>query len=129
MPTTGVKARVLPPEEWDRVNSPGLPELLPYVRPDNIAIVVVEKDDEIVGIICALRATHLETMWVRPDCRRNPGVIRALMRTAFAVPLARGEEWVIGGADTDNHLMDSFCTRLGGRELKQKFYVLPAGGM
>lgn len=122
-----MKARILPPEEWSRINSPSLPELLPYCEPRNIAVCVVENEDEILASVCALQVTHFEGLWIKPEHRGNAGVFRSLIREAYAVPRARHEQWVLGGAADGDERMDTLCGRLGGQRLPLKFYVMPVG--
>ena len=123
-----MNARILRPEEWQRINSPGLPELLAYTEPQNIAVVVVENDEgEIVASVSALHVTHFEGLWIKPEERGNAGVFRALIRQAYALPQTRDEKWVIGGAEDGNDQMGALCERLGGYALPMKFYVMPVG--
>jgi len=123
-----MRARILKPEEWGRVNSPALPALLPYVEPQNIAIVVVEDDGgEIVASVTAMHVTHFEELWIDPKHRGNPGIGRALIRQAYAIPRVRGERFVFGGAENGDDRMDSLCRRLGGHPLPVQFYSMPVG--
>lgn len=123
-----VRPRLLPPEEWDRINSPGLPELLPYLEPQNLTVAVVEDDEEkIVASVCAINITHFEGLWIVPEHRGNAGVFRPLIRQAYAVPRVKGERWVIGGAEENDAKMRGVCTRLGGQRLPLTFYAMPVG--
>jgi hypothetical protein len=124
-----MNARILPVEEWSRLDGTDLSALLPYVEPQNVAVVVVEDDaGAIVASVSAIRVTHLEGLWISPEARGNAGVFRALIRLAFAIPEARGESWAFGGAADADDRMDSLCRRLGGRPLPVKFYAMPTGG-
>lgn len=124
-----MKARILGHEEWGRINSPGLPELLPFVEPQNIAVVVVEDDEgEIVASVAAMQATHFEGLWIKPEQRGNAGVFRALIRQAYALPRLRGERFAFAGSGIGDEGMDSICERLGGRQMPVKFFALPVGG-
>ena len=124
-----MKARILKPEEWGRLKETGqdLPELLPYVEPKNIAVVVVEDDGEIVASVAALQVTHFEGLWIKPSRRGNAGVWRSLMRQGYAVPRMRHEQWVLGNAAQADSRVESVCRRLGGRALSYQFYVMPVG--
>ena len=123
-----MKARILKPEEWGRINSPELPELLPYVEPENIAVVVVEDDaGEIVASVAALQVTHFEGLWINPEYRGNAGVFRSLIRQAYAVPRSRDEHWVLGGAGMGDDQMGALCKRLGGHPLSVEFFAMPVG--
>jgi hypothetical protein len=123
-----VKTRILRPDEWSRLGDVGLGELLLYVEPQNITIVVVEDDDgEIIACVSALRITHFEGLWVAPKYRGNPGVSRSLIRYVYAVPRTRGERWAFGGAANGDERMDTLCSRLGGKELPMRLYAMPVG--
>jgi hypothetical protein len=123
-----VRPRILRAEEWGRINSPDLPTLLPYVEPQNIAVVVVEDDaGEIAACVSVLQASHFEGLWIKPEHRGNAGVFRALIRQAYAVPRMRGEQWVFGGAEDGDARMDKLCCRLGGQSLPVRFYAMPVG--
>lgn len=123
-----MKAKILEPEEWGRINAPDLPELLQFVEPQNIAVVVVEDDyGEIVASVAALRVTHFEGLWIDPSYRGNAGVFRSLIREAYSVPRSRDEKWVFGGAGTGDEQMVTLCRRLGGRPLPVEFFAMPVG--
>ena len=124
-----MRARVLKPEEWGRINSPELPTLLPYVEPQNISVVVVEDDKgEIVASVAAMLTTHFEGLWIDPEYRGNAAVARSLIRELYEVPRGRSEHWAFATAGEDNVRMDSVCRRLGGRQMPPvKFYVMPLG--
>lgn len=120
-----MKARILPPEEWARLGRTELPPLLPYVDPDNCAVVVVEDGERIVASMAALRATHFEGLWVEPEHRGNAGVMRSLLRLSTALARMRGERFVFSGAADDR--MRSFAERLGGVRMPLDFYALWVG--
>ena len=119
-------ARLLEPGEWGRVEGSGLSTLLPFVAPQNIAIVGVEDRGDLAASVAALQVTHFEGLWIDPKHRGNAGVFRSLIRQAYAIPRARGEKWALGGAADGDSKMAGVCSRLG-RELPLKFYALPVG--
>jgi hypothetical protein len=120
-----VRARILPPEEYHRLEGRRFPELMPYTAPENMAVVVVEDGDEIVACVSALRVTHFEGLWVSPWHRGNPGIGRALLRLATAIPRVRGEQWVFGGIEDAR--MAGFMERLGGVRIPLDLYALWTG--
>lgn len=123
-----MRARILPPEEWARVEG-DMPMLLPYVEPQNIAIVAVEDDEgKIIGCLSALQVTHLEGVWIAPEHRGHGGALRALLRQACAIPNARGEHWVFGGAADGDAVMDRYVRRLGGVPMPLRFYAMRVEG-
>jgi N-acetylglutamate synthase-like GNAT family acetyltransferase len=65
-----VTYRVLPPEEWARL------EALPFGRNglpgrDDMVVVVAEEDGAIVGLWSAMTAVHMEGLWVADRLRRT----------------------------------------------------------
>lgn len=124
-----MKARILSPEEWGKLEPEGAPCVLPYTEPENIAVVVVEDDDgAIMACVQALQVTHFEGLWIKPEHRGNAGVFRALIRQAYALPQARRERWAIGASANGDGRMDTLCTRLGGKPLQMHLYAIPVGG-
>jgi ribosomal protein S18 acetylase RimI-like enzyme len=124
-----MKTRILRPDEWGKVPLDGdMPSLLPFVAPQNIAIIVVEDDaGEIVGMLSALRVTHLEGLWVKPEYRGRM-VAWDLYRQAMALAGVRDESWVVGGAADGDDTMDGLIRRCGGNPLPLRFYSMPVGG-
>jgi len=120
-------ARLLNPDEWQRVAGEGIAALLPYTEPQNIAIVAVEEDGEIVASVAVLRVSHFEGLWIKPEYRGNAGVFRALIRKAYEVPRSRGEQWVVGAAEHGDARMHKLCGRLGGRQLPVEMFAMPVG--
>jgi ribosomal protein S18 acetylase RimI-like enzyme len=124
-----VRTRILRPEEWGQIPLlKEMPSLLPFVAPHNITIMVVENDaGEIVGLLHALRVTHLEGLWVKPEYRGRL-VAWELYKQALALANARDESWVVGGAADGDERMDDLIRRCSGTPLPLKFYSMPVGG-
>jgi hypothetical protein len=124
-----MRARILQPEEWQRIGHEGMGDLLPFIEPQNIAIVAVEDEEgKIVACVSVLRVTHFEGLWIKPEYRGNAGVFRSLVRQAYAVPISRGEHFAFGGAKDTDATMRRLCSRLGGKEMPLRFSALPLGG-
>jgi GNAT superfamily N-acetyltransferase len=120
-----MRARILSPEEWQRMEGPQIPPLIPYVSPENIHVLVVEDKGRIVACLTVLQATHFEGLWIDPE-HRNAGVSRSLLTLATALAEARGEKWVFGGADSEQ--MRGFLGRLGAKQVPMELYALWIGG-
>jgi hypothetical protein len=120
-----VNARILPPEEWSRLDRKPV-MLFPYVQPENIDVVVVEDEGEISACMTVLRATHFEGLWITPERRKNAGVMRALLRQATALARLRGDQWVFGGAEKDE--MRGYLERGGGVKVPMDLCALWVGG-
>ncbi len=124
-----MRTRIIGPEEWGRLGQTDLPTLLPYVKPQNITVSVVEDEaQKIVGCLSALQVTCLEGLWIAPEHRKHGAVARSLLRQAVAVPRAHGECWALGclSVESDERMGD-YLRRLGGREMRSSLYILPVG--
>lgn len=120
-----MRTRVLEPEEFDRLEVTGMPEI-PDVRPEDMTHVVVEDDaGDVVGALTVLRVTHWEGAWIHPK-HRNAGVVRGLLEMAEAVSECRGSRFVFAGA-ADERMRD-ILTRLGGSRVAMDTYALKLGG-
>jgi len=116
--------RILPKEEYGRLERTGIPQL-PKVRSEDVTIVVVEDEEKIIASMMVLRATYFEGAWIDPD-HRNAGVTRGLLDLASEVAQMRGSQWVFVGA-ADDH-MRSILDRLGAAKLPMDSYILNVGG-
>lgn len=115
-------ARILPTEEWGRLGSAEITELLPHVQPQQAAVVVVEDGDRIVATWTVVRIVHLEGAWIHPDYR-NPGVTRRLLRKTLEVAAEWAGDWVWTGATSDD--VRGLLTRMGARRMPVDSYVVP----
>lgn len=107
---------------------PGTPALLPPQDDHRAAVVVVEDESGVpVACVTVISVTHFEGFWVSPAHRANPGVVRALIRQAVAIPAMRGENWVLGATALDDTIMPKILSGLGGAPLRASFSVLPIG--
>ena len=122
-----MNARILKPEEWGRLEGSGLPPLLAYAHPRNVAVVAVEDSGgELAACMSVLQVSHFEGVWVDPKHRGNPGVMRPLLRQAWAIPAANGEQWAIGAAAVGDEQMLGFLRRLGA-PLSMELYAIKVG--
>ena len=109
-----MKARLLPGEEWStKLHETQLPELLCYVSPKDAGIVVVEEGDRVIASLGVLRAPHFEGLWVAPEYRGNPGVMRALLKAGADEARKANEKWAMAFAAEEH--MREFLSRLGHR--------------
>jgi len=122
-----MKDRILPPEEWPRVEHLPVSPLIQLMEPKNIDVVVVEDDDgKIVAACCVLHMSELEGFWIDPDHGTTPGVARRLLRSIFRRVVAREEWWAFAGVSACDAKFNGYIERLGGVSLPAKFYVIPA---
>jgi GNAT superfamily N-acetyltransferase len=120
-----MKVRLLPRDEWWRLEHTGIP-LLPATRPEDVDVVVVEHGNKVVACLTVLRVTHFEGAWVDPE-RRGLGATRALLRLATELARVRGDEWVMAGAEDGDERMTKVLGRLGAVKLPMEPYVLALG--
>ncbi len=125
-----MEARILHPDEWKRIEGTEIAVILPSVPSRDVAVVVVEDGDRIVARWCVFQATHFEGIWIDPEYRGNVGVIRPLLRQAYAIPQVRGERWAFSAADDSpekglDKRVDRLLQKLGGTPIQAKFYAIP----
>ena len=96
-----MRSRILPPEEWSRLNETDLHTVLPWVKPEDAQIVVVEDGDQIVGCWAVLRIVHLEGVWIAPAYRGRGAVARRLLAKTLETARTWAGAWAMTGADTD----------------------------
>ena len=118
-------ARVLPPSEYGRLERTGVPSLAPYVRPEDLATVVVEDGEKVVARMTVLRATHFEGLWIDPAAR-NAGVGRSLLKEAGKVAHQWTDQFVFAGAADDR--MREILHRVGGVWIPMDLFLLPLEG-
>jgi hypothetical protein len=116
-----MKARILPPEEWWKLERTRFPPFPAVPFPD-IAIVVVEEGEKVIACNTVLRATHLESLWVDPE-HKNPGVVRSLMRGVAQTSKGWGTDWAFATACDER--MERLLKRLGGTYVVPSTFVLP----
>jgi hypothetical protein len=114
-------ARILPEQERGRLTAEtGVPQVFAFVPPRDVQVVVVEDGGEIVGTVAVLRMTHLEGLWVSPERRGNPGLVRHLLRTALEA--AKPAEWIVAGVPGDE--MRGILRRLGAHPMSAEMFLL-----
>lgn len=76
-------ARLLPREDWHRLEGTLLEAAWPHLPPDT-RIVVVERDGAIVACSALFQAWHQEGTWKAEHCRGDVAVGRELLRAMRA---------------------------------------------
>lgn len=115
--------RLLPPEEWARLTGTELEAVLPYLKADQDAhVIVVEEGDQLIGCWAVVRLWHAEGIWIHPDHRGKAGVARRLLASLAALGRSLRAPGVITAAVTDDvgRLLDKIGTKLPGTH-----YVMP----
>jgi hypothetical protein len=119
-------ARILPREEWGKLDVTALPQIGPTLRPEDVQIAVVEDQDKIVATMAVLRVAHLESLWIAPEYRGNAGLGRRLLKTAIKAAKLWTDSWIWGASDTAH--MDDVIGRVGGVPLPLNSFMIPIGG-
>jgi hypothetical protein len=122
-----ITARVLDPSEWPPVSESGSDGgVLPRIDPSRVSIVSVEKDGRQVGRLGVYTVTYWEGLWIDPQERKNPGVIRALLSAAVKLPRTKEDQWILAAAERPE--TQEFIERIAGQPIPAKYYVIPVGG-
>ncbi len=120
-------SRVLPVNEWGKLEGMGIGKDRRYL-PEDADVVVVERDGVVVGCcsLFGLRHIHLEGMEITPEERGNPSVGRQLL----CAIRARIDELRVPSvfAGSKAGAMAEMLARLDAKPLDMTFYVLPVGG-
>lgn len=114
-PLGKVTSRVLPPEEWEKLQrfepwaTYGLPS------PDYHEFVVVEAGDgRILGYWCLHNAVHLEPLYLEPDARQKVAVVKELWKGVLGRLREAGVQSahaIVGDRDVATNL--PLATKLG----------------
>lgn len=120
--TGTLRARVLPPAEWD---AKLLGTSLEANRPDPqySFIVVVEQGDQVIACWTAISAVHLERLWQSPAVRGGLRVTKKLLHAMFDQLLAQGVSEVLTNADTPE--VEALLLKVGAHALPGQTWVIP----
>jgi len=127
-----MRARLLPPEEWDRLRGTELEALYPLLSPDAAKIIVIEVEreespdafPEIVGTWAVYPQVHAEGIWIAPRFR-SKGVVAKHLMEGLASVLSQFEASGFCTASMSDEVT-SLIKGLGGEELPGKHFVVPA---
>jgi len=120
-----MNTRMLPPEEWAKLEATAMPQVAPLLHPGDVQVVAVEVDGELAGCVTLYRATHWEGTWISPK-HRNAGVTRALLQGAREAAYNLGSAWAFVGSDES--MTGRLLGRMGAVPVKMETYVMPLGG-
>jgi ribosomal protein S18 acetylase RimI-like enzyme len=120
--------RILPPEEWGKLDGTELAAWAPQMDPTRATVVVVEDEaGTVIGCWALVQVLHAEGVWVAPSHRGRASVARRLVRATLEAARQRGVRAVATAAVTPD--VERLLTRhLGATELPGKQYVLATGG-
>lgn len=118
-----MNARILPVEEWDRLEGGEAGDARHAFNPDETQVIVVEDGDRIVGTWAVMRVVHVECLWVAPEHRGAFGVAKRLLKAMRDVAGAWGARYVLTGSISP-HVTD-LIRRFGGIPAPYETFILP----
>lgn len=116
-------ARVLPRDEWDRLEPTGVRLLAPSLRDEDSEVLVIEDAGRIVATMGTYRVTHFEGLWIDPEYRGNAGLARRLMKAGIDSAKKWTDQWVWAASGNDH--TDDLMTRMGGVKMPTDTFVIP----
>lgn len=114
--------RILPPEEWCRLDGTELETVWPHLDPARSTVLVVEDGDTIIGCWSFFWMLHAEGVYIDPAYRKQGHVARLLIRGMCEVAEEQQAATVATSA-TDQSVAD-FATRLGAMPLPGTHFVI-----
>ena len=118
--------RILPQVEWPKLAGTDISIALPFHRPEDVQIVVVEDSDQIVGAWAVLRVVQLEGVWIAPGYRKRVSVARQLMAKTFEVARRLAPCLAFTGSTSDD-ISALLVKHLGAKALPMEPFVIPLG--
>lgn len=115
-------ARILPPDEWSKLDT-GFPPIGTTLRPEDSQVIVIEDEGKIVASVGTFRVTHFESLWIHPEYRGNAGVARRLMKACVSAARKWTDQWVWGCSGTDH--MNDILERMGGKKMPVDTFIVP----
>lgn len=116
--------RLLPHSEWEKLVGTEAEPLIGEMDPNEVFVLVVEKDDKVIGSWLLVLKWHAECVWIHPDERHNPVVAGRLIQGMKKMALAVNTKNLLTSAVNPEieHLITS---HLKGVELPGKMFVFP----
>lgn len=117
--------RILPREEYEKLSATEIPQVLPYMRPEDVQVVVVEDDEgRVIGAWAVLRVVQLEGVWIAPSHRKRGRVAGLLKDATLALARTLAPTWAFTGAQTAD-VAALLETHLHAKRLPMDPYVIP----
>ncbi len=114
--------RILPREEWDRLQGFDLEAMTPLIKPGRGVIIVLEHAGEIVGHWAVYDVLHAEGVWLSSSVRHTHGPV-LLLKAMQEYAAARGVRAVVT-ASTDPKV-DALLDKLSAVELPGRHFAIP----
>lgn len=118
--------RLLPPEEWAKLDGTELEAVYPHLDREKARIVVIEDGALIVGCWALFPLVHCEGVWIHPDHRGRGVVARRLFCGMVDAARAMDARTVVTAA-VDDHIA-GLLEHLKATQLPGRHFVLTVGG-
>lgn len=119
--------RILPPEEWHRLEGTELGPVCGSMNSLDIRVIVVESDGgEILGCWALLKMWHAEGIWVKDEHRKHGAVFGRLLKGMRAMVQHEGAMQFVTASISED--VTKLIGKLGGESLPGEHFVLPAKG-
>lgn len=113
--------RVLPPEEYFRLEGTEAETVWPLLT-DQAQVLVVEKNDQILGCWILQPVLHAECLWIAPEARRTGAVGRRLWGAMRNAVLGLGLRGVQTAAVTED--VKALLDKVGATRLPGDHFVM-----
>lgn len=115
--------RILLPSEWNRLDKSNLNYELLDERFTNI--MVIERDKEIIAHWALTPIYHAEGIWIRPDYRGNPTIVRKLLRGMKIMAETVDAPFVI--TNTSDEKVKELLTKIEAEKLTGDYFAITFG--
>lgn len=119
-------SRVLPPEEWAKLDAVGAETVWPMLDPLRAQILVIEDEGRIVGTLTLMSVLHAECLWIAPSHRKGFGVAKRLLDGMWTSARAHGVRALWSGSLSET--MTNILHRIGASEVPGRSFVFPVKG-
>lgn len=115
--------RILPVQEWPRLDAVGAETVWPLLDPNRAQILVIEDRGQIVGTLTLMQVLHAECLWIAPSHRRGFGVIKRLLDAMWRLARLDGAKALWSGSTSET--TTNILHRIGASEVPGQAFVFP----
>ena len=116
------RTRILPPAEWPRLAGTEAETIWPMLNPATAQVLVVEREQAILGCWILAPVLHAECLWIAPECRKTGGVARRLWAAMRRAVLASDSRTVATTAVSDD--VRALLAHIGATQLPGDHFVM-----
>lgn len=115
--------RLLPREEWPRLNGTEMEAIWPALDAHAHIVVVEDDDGQIVGCWSLFRQVHVEGCWIAPAHRGKSSVARRMLVAMRSCAQAMGARSVATAACSED--VKQLLIKMGAVELPGSHFAMP----